>query len=56
MAKTVDIGSLYRILKLRVKRLTTREEYMGVLGGEERLIHKLRLKDSHDDALKELLE
>lgn len=55
MAKSVEVGSFYHILKLRLKKSTARNEYLGLLGGDERLIHKLRLKGSKHDPLQELL-
>jgi hypothetical protein len=55
MVKKIDVGSFYRIQKLRLKKSTARNEYLGLLGGNERLISKLKEKNSDHVPLKDLL-
>jgi hypothetical protein len=55
MAKTLQPGCFYSIRNLRLKKFTTFSEIQGRLGGNERLVHKLKVKDTANEELKALL-
>jgi len=55
MATSIEPFSFYSILKLRMKTNTTSRYFDGRLGGEERLIHKLKSSNVANEHLAALI-
>ena len=54
MAEKVDLGSFYTIRNLRLKKSPTGSGVQGRLGGSERLIDKLKTRDTVNEGLQAL--
>jgi hypothetical protein len=54
MAKTMEPGGFYSICNLRLRKSTANNELQGRLGGTERLIQKLKSKDTENEELQAL--
>ena len=55
LVKTIEPGCFYAIRNMRLKNVTMAKETQGRLGGEDRLIHRLKVKDTTNEELKALL-
>jgi hypothetical protein len=55
MGRRVDIGDFYRIKKVRMKKGSGENTFVGLIGGSERLIHKLNVKGTENEDLRALL-
>jgi hypothetical protein len=55
MAKTIETGTFYSILHLRLKKTLTSNLLQGRLGGDERLVHKLNTVNTSNEELQALI-
>jgi hypothetical protein len=55
MAKAVEPGTFYSIMKLRMKKTYNGDDFQGRLGGDERLIRRLKVQDTTNEELLALL-
>jgi len=56
LAKNFEAGTFCSIRSLRLKKSLSGQGYRGHLGGDQRLIHRMRSQDTSDANLKELFQ